>query len=123
MMDLAYYRRRFVSDSFQIAVGDPLRAGAHTSQSTRPFSVDCHNDKYVGGIPKPRGTTGADCTLIVVGPIEGNAFQGQVKYSFDTADDKPSPDNAVEAGRNAVEAGRKVTIKFCAAIRYGKRAG
>jgi hypothetical protein len=81
-MDLAYCRRQFVSNSFQIAVGDPLRGGAHTFAKYGSFAVDCHNDKYVGGIPRPPRP------LIVVGPIEGNTFQGEVKYSLDTADDK-----------------------------------
>jgi hypothetical protein len=50
-----------------------------------------------GGIPRG-GATAADCTLITVGEIKGNAFQGEIKYQLDTADEKPGPDNAAEAG-------------------------
>src|SRR5262245_30436161 len=45
---------------------------------------------------KPRGgATAADCSLIAVGAINGNSFQGEVKYNPDSSDDKPGPDNAV----------------------------
>ena len=57
-----------------------------------------------GGIPRG-GATAADCTLITVGEIKGNAFQGEIKYQLDTADEKPGPDNAAEAGH-------KMTIAF-----------
>jgi hypothetical protein len=33
-----------------------------------------------GGIPRPRGLTAADCALVAVGAIEGNTFQGEIKY-------------------------------------------
>src|SRR5262245_2057348 len=39
-----------------------------------------------GGIPRPRGLTAADCALLVVGAIEGNTFQGEVKYDLDTSE-------------------------------------
>jgi hypothetical protein len=57
-----------------------------------------------GGIPKGAATA-ADCILISVGEIKGNTFQGEIKYSLDTSDDKPRPDNAVESGH-------KMTITF-----------
>ena len=57
-----------------------------------------------GGIPRG-GATAADCTLITVGEIKGNAFQGEIKYQLDTADEKPGPDNAAQAGH-------KMTIAF-----------
>ena len=57
-----------------------------------------------GGIPRG-GATAADCTLITVGEIKGNAFQGEIKYQLDTAGEKPGPDNAAEAGH-------KMTIAF-----------
>src|SRR5262245_64721677 len=47
-----------------------------------------------GGIPKPRGLTAADCALIVVGTIERNTFQGEVKYELDASE--------LEAQRKAV---------------------
>src|SRR5215831_8689233 len=47
-----------------------------------------------GGIPRPRGRTAADCALIAVGAIEGNTFQGEVKYELDVAE--------LEAQRTAV---------------------
>ena len=39
---------------------------------------------FVGaaGYPRPRGLTESDCDLIAVGAIEGNTFQGEVKYSL-----------------------------------------
>lgn len=46
-----------------------------------------------GGIPRG-GATAADCTLIAVGTIKANAFQGEIKYS----DEKPDPNSAVEPG-------------------------
>jgi hypothetical protein len=57
-----------------------------------------------GGIPRGGATT-ADCVLIAVGEIKGNTFQGEIKNQLGTADDKPSPDNAVESGH-------KLTITF-----------
>jgi hypothetical protein len=56
-----------------------------------------------GGIPRG-GATAADCTLITVGEIKGNTFQGEIKYQ-PAADEKPGPDNAVEPGH-------KMTITF-----------
>ena len=50
-----------------------------------------------GGIPRG-GATAADCTLIAVGPFKNNTLQGEIKYNLDTADAKPSPDNAVQSG-------------------------
>ena len=43
-----------------------------------------------GGIPRG-GATAADCTLITVGEIKGNTFQGEIKYNPSTRDEKPSP--------------------------------
>jgi hypothetical protein len=57
-----------------------------------------------GGIPNG-GATAADCTVIAVGATKGNTFQGEIKYSPDPSDAKPSPDNAVEPGH-------KITITF-----------
>ena len=57
-----------------------------------------------GGIPRG-GATAADCTLITVGEIKGNTFQGEIKYQLSKIDEKPSPDNAVESGH-------KMTIAF-----------
>ena len=56
-----------------------------------------------GGIPRPRGLTAADCALVAVGAIEGNTFQGEIKYLGDVQRDFKTmmiPDNAVEAGHN-----------------------
>ena len=56
-----------------------------------------------GGIPRPRGLTAADCALVAVGAIEGNTFQGEIKYLGDVERDFKTmmiPDNAVEAGHN-----------------------
>jgi hypothetical protein len=50
-----------------------------------------------GGIPSG-GATAADCTLIAIGPIKNNIFQGEIKYNLDPSDAKPSPENAVLAG-------------------------
>jgi len=50
-----------------------------------------------GGIPSG-GATAADCTLIAVGPIKNNVFQGEIKYNLDPSDAKPSPENAVQPG-------------------------
>jgi hypothetical protein len=60
-----------------------------------------------GGVPRgPRGSlTAADCGLIAVGAIEGNTFQGEIKYMVEGPDFKISPDNAVETGH-------KMTITF-----------
>src|SRR5262249_7388571 len=38
------------------------------------------------GIPRPRGRTAADCALIVVGTIERNTFQGEVKSLLDASE-------------------------------------
>jgi hypothetical protein len=56
-----------------------------------------------GGVPRG-GRTAADCTLITVGEIKGNTFQGEIKY-IPAPDETPGPDNAVEAGH-------KMTITF-----------
>jgi hypothetical protein len=56
-----------------------------------------------GGYPRPRGLTAADCALIAVGAIEGNTFQGEIKYLGDVERDFKTlmiPDHAVEAGHN-----------------------
>jgi hypothetical protein len=56
-----------------------------------------------GGGPRPRGLTAADCALIAVGAIEGNTFQGEIKYLGDVERDFKTmmvPDHAVEAGHN-----------------------
>jgi hypothetical protein len=56
-----------------------------------------------GGVPRPRGLTAADCALIAVGAIEGNTFQGEIKYLGDVERDFKTmmiPDHAVEAGHN-----------------------
>jgi hypothetical protein len=56
-----------------------------------------------GGIPRG-GATAADCTLITIGEIKGNTFQGEIKYQ-PADDEKPGPNNAVESGH-------KMTITF-----------
>ena len=54
----------------------------------------------------PRGNrTAADCGLIALGAVEGNTFQGEIKYMVEAPDFKINPDNAVEAGH-------KMTITF-----------
>ena len=56
-----------------------------------------------GGGHRPRGLTAADCALIAVGAIEGNTFQGEIKYLGDVERDFKTmmiPDHAVEAGHN-----------------------
>jgi hypothetical protein len=59
-----------------------------------------------GGSRGPRGSlTAADCGLMAVGAIEGNTFQGEIKYMVEAPDFKINPDNAVEAGH-------KMTITF-----------
>jgi hypothetical protein len=50
-----------------------------------------------GGIPNG-GATASDCTLVAEGAIKANAFQGEIKYGGDMADEKPGPNFAVEAG-------------------------
>ena len=50
-----------------------------------------------GGTPNG-GATAADCTLIAVGTIKSNTFQGEIKYGGDMGDEKPGPTFAVEAG-------------------------
>jgi hypothetical protein len=57
-----------------------------------------------GGIPRG-GATAADCTLIAVGAIKGDTFQGEIKNYLEPRDAKPSPDNAVDPGH-------KMTIDF-----------
>ena len=55
-----------------------------------------------GGIPRG-GLTAADCALVAVGTIEGNTFQGEIKYLGDEERDFKTmmvPDHAVEAGHN-----------------------
>jgi hypothetical protein len=55
-----------------------------------------------GGIPRG-GATAADCALIAVGAIEGNTFQGEIKYLGDVERDFKTmmiPDHTVEAGHN-----------------------
>ena len=59
-----------------------------------------------GGIPRG-GATAADCTLIAVGGIKGNTFQGEIKNYLEPRDAKPGPENAVDAGH-------KMTINFAA---------
>ena len=56
-----------------------------------------------GGIPRGAATA-ADCTLISVGEIKGNTFEGEIKYQ-PAPDEKPGPDNAVDPGN-------KMTITF-----------
>ena len=56
-----------------------------------------------GGYPRPKGLTAADCALVAVGAIEGNTFQGEIKYLGDEERDFKTmmiPDHAVEAGHN-----------------------
>jgi hypothetical protein len=50
-----------------------------------------------GGIPNG-GATAADCTLVAVGVIKANAFQGEITYGGDAGDEKLGPNFAVEAG-------------------------
>jgi hypothetical protein len=76
-----------------------------------------------GGIPRG-GATAADCALIAVGAIEGNTFQGEVKYDFDTSELGAPQRKAVldylkggsskpsSASSDDVEAGLKMTITF-----------
>ena len=68
------------------------------------------NQKAVGVlVERSRSTKGqptaADCGLIALGAVEGNTFQGEIKYMAEGPDFKISPDNAVEAGH-------KMTITF-----------
>jgi hypothetical protein len=74
-----------------------------------------------GGIPRPRGATAADCALIVVGAIEGNTFQGEVKYNLDPSEletrrkavlDYLNGGSFEPSSDDAVEAGLKMTIIF-----------
>jgi hypothetical protein len=51
------------------------------------------------------GATAADCTLVAVGVIKANAFQGEIKYGGDIGDEKLGPNFAVEAGH-------KINIAF-----------
>ena len=57
-----------------------------------------------GGIPRG-GATAADCTLIAVGAIKGDTFQGEIKNYLEPRDAKPSRDNVVDPGH-------KMTIDF-----------
>jgi hypothetical protein len=57
-----------------------------------------------GGIPRG-GATAADCTVMAVGNIKGNTFEGEIKHQLDPVDRKATPDNAVESGH-------KMTITF-----------
>jgi hypothetical protein len=50
-----------------------------------------------GGTPNG-GATAADCTLIAVGALKANAFQGEIKYGGDMGDEKPGPNFAIDAG-------------------------
>ena len=69
------------------------------------------------GVPRPRGLTAADCGLIAVGAIEGNTFQGEIKYLVDVTDRKAVLDN-LKGGNSKpgdseeVEPGHKLTITF-----------
>jgi hypothetical protein len=53
-----------------------------------------------GGIPRGAATL-ADCTLISVGDIKGNTFEGEIKYQ-PAPDEKPGPDNAVDPGQKMI---------------------
>jgi hypothetical protein len=73
------------------------------------------------GYPRPRGLTGPDCALIAVGAIEGNTFQGEVKYGLDTSElkaqrnavlDYLKGDSSKPSSDIDVEAGVKMTITF-----------
>jgi hypothetical protein len=70
-----------------------------------------------GGIPRPRGLTAADCGLIAVGAIEGDTFQGEIKYVFDNTADRKAVLDYLKGGNSKpsdidVEAGHKLTIAF-----------
>jgi hypothetical protein len=85
-------------------------AGHYTKKSGSPgeMRVEKSEDGWrvlvrAGGIPRPRGLTAADCALVAVGAIEGNTFQGEIKYLGDVQRDFKTmmiPDNTVEAGHN-----------------------
>ena len=70
----------------------------------------------------PRGgRTDPDCALIAVGEIEGNTFQGEVKYSLDTSELKAQRNAVLDYLKGGsskpssdidVEAGVKMTITF-----------
>ena len=82
-------------NNYIVDIGDEMRA-EKTGEGWRVFVT-------AGGIPRG-GATAADCTLITVGEIKGNTFQGEIKYQ-PAPDEKPGPDNAVESGH-------KMTIAF-----------
>jgi hypothetical protein len=74
-----------------------------------------------GGIPRPRGRTAPDCAVIAVGAIEGNTFQGEVKYGLDGPEleaQRKAVLDYVKGGSSKpgsdidVEAGLKMTITF-----------
>jgi hypothetical protein len=71
-----------------------------------------------GGYPRPRGLTAADCGLIAVGAIEGNTFQGEIKYVFDNTVDRKAALDYLKGGNSKpgdseeAEAGHKLTITF-----------
>jgi hypothetical protein len=52
----------------------------------------------VAGATPNGGATASDCTLIAVGAIKANEFQGEIKYGGDMGDEKSGPNFAVEAG-------------------------
>lgn len=70
------------------------------------------------GYPRPRGLTAADCGVIAVGAIEGNTFQGEIKYGFDNTVDRKAVLDYLKGGNSKpsdseeVEAGHKLTITF-----------
>ena len=69
------------------------------------------------GYPRPRGLTAADCGLIAVGAIEGNTFQGEIKYVFDNTVDRKAVLDYLKGGNSKpsdidVEAGHKLTVTF-----------
>jgi hypothetical protein len=69
------------------------------------------------GSPRPRGLTAADCGLIAVGAIEGNTFQGEIKYVFDNSVDRRAVLDYLKGGDSKpsdidVEVGHKLTVNF-----------
>jgi hypothetical protein len=69
------------------------------------------------GVPRPRGLTAADCGLIAVGAIEGDTFQGEIKYVFDNTADRKAVLDYLKGGNSKpsdidVEPGQKLTITF-----------
>jgi hypothetical protein len=74
-----------------------------------------------GGYPRPRGLTASDCDLIAVGAIEGDTFQGEVKYSLAPPELKAQRKAMLDYLKGGssklssgidVEAGVKMTITF-----------